>query len=240
MPQTAESLPFLTATSKSLRLFNKCPYLLLPESYDAFLQGLSPKKRKYIRYNLNRLRASFDVKLVDYSQPQQCAEGMKYLVELHKKRREGIGSYSSFSDPKVLSFHLDMATRFSKKNWLSLNVLNLSGKPVAVEYGFKYRSEYYAYMAGFDPDYSQYNVGNMLFVDIITQLIQEGLTNYDFLRGAEPYKDYWTEMSKCNYQAILLNKGPFANIKYWLYNKYWNYGNRLKYLPSKISGYRGV
>jgi CelD/BcsL family acetyltransferase involved in cellulose biosynthesis len=240
IPQTAECLNFLATTSKSLKPIEKCPYLLLPESYEKFLEGLSPKKRKYIRYNMNRLQASFKVEMVDYSQEGLYTEGMQYLVELHRKRREDIGSYSSFSDPKVRSFHLNLAKCFSKENWLCLHVLKLSGKPVAAEYAFKHRSKYYAYMAGFDPEYSQYNVGNMLFISIITKLIQEGLTNYDFLRGAEPYKDYWTETSKWNYQAILCNKGPFANIKYWLYNEYWNYGNKLKYLSSKISGFGGV
>jgi CelD/BcsL family acetyltransferase involved in cellulose biosynthesis len=129
---------------------------------------------------------------------------------------------------------LDIAKCFSKEKRLCLHVLKLSGKPVAAEYGFKYKSKYYAYMAGFDPDYSRYNVGNMLFICIINKLIQEGLTQYDFLRGAEPYKDYWTAFSKLNYQAILCRKGLLANVQHWLYNEYWNYGNRLKYLQSKL------
>jgi CelD/BcsL family acetyltransferase involved in cellulose biosynthesis len=232
IPQNAKCLPFLTKISKTLRPINDCPYLPLPGSYDAFLKMLSPKKRKYIKNGMKKLEQNFEVEIVDCSKPQNFSEGMQDLFELHQKKWTSAGCTGVFSNPNTRNFHLDVAESFSKKEWLSLYVMKLSGTPVAAEYGFKYKSKYYAYIAGYDPNYSKYSVGNMLFVYIISKLIQEGLTQYDFLRGSEHYKDYWNALPNWNYQAILHKTGAFASVQCWLYNMYWNYGNRLKSLKN--------
>jgi CelD/BcsL family acetyltransferase involved in cellulose biosynthesis len=230
IPENAECLPFLTKISKNLKLIHKCPYSPLPESYETFLKSLSSNKRKYIKNGIRRLEKTFQVELVDYSRAQSCAEGMHYLFELHQKRWKSVGFSGAFSDPKGRNFNLDIAKSFSQKNWLSLYILKLSGKPAAADYGFKYQSKYYAYLPGFDPKYSRYSVGNMLRAYMINKFIQEGLTEFDFMRGAEAYKDRWNAIARWNHQAILTRKSTLANVQHRLYNEYWHQGNRLKYL----------
>ncbi|MGD0643948.1 MAG: GNAT family N-acetyltransferase [Candidatus Bathyarchaeia archaeon] len=231
IPQNAKCLPYLTNISKDLKPINSCPYLLLPESYEEFLTMLSPKKRKYIKNGMKKLEENFEVEFVDYSQPEHFSQGMEEFFQLHQKKWKSLGCSGVFSDPKMCNFHMDIAKIFSKDGWLSLNVLKLSGNPVAAEYGFKYNSKYYAYLAGYDPAYSKYSVGNMLFVHIIRNLIQEKLTQYDFLRGSEQYKSYWTATSKSNYQALINSKDTFAGVQYWVYNSLSNI-NKLIHLPN--------
>jgi CelD/BcsL family acetyltransferase involved in cellulose biosynthesis len=232
IPQNAKCLPFLTKISKKLRPINDCPYLTLPGTYDEFLKMLSPKKRKYVVNGMKKLENDFEVEIVDCSQPRQFKEGMQDLIELHQKKWTSEGCFGVFSNQSIRDFHLEVADFYSRRKWLSLYVLKLSGKPVAAEYGFKYKSKYYAYLAGYDPDYSRYSVGNMLFVQIVSRLVQEGITQYDFLRGSEQYKDYWNALSKWNYEAILQKNGVSASFQCGLYNAYWNYGNRLKNLKN--------
>jgi CelD/BcsL family acetyltransferase involved in cellulose biosynthesis len=232
IPQNAKCLPFLTRISKKLKPINDCPYLPLPRSFDEFLRMLSPKKRKYVTNGMKKLEKDFDVEIADYSQPRQFKEGMQDLFDLHQKKWTSEGCFGVFSNQSIRDFHLELADSFSRRKWLSLCVLKVSGTPVAVEYGFKYKSKYYAYLAGYDPDYSKYSVGNMLFVRIVNKLIQEGITQYDFLRGSEQYKDYWNALPKWNYQAILQKKGASARFQCGLYNMYWNYGNKLKNLKN--------
>ena len=190
----------------------------LPESYEEFLTTLSPKKRKYVTKGMKKLEENFEVEFVDYSQPEHCSQGMKDFFELHQKKWESIGSPGVFSDPKMRNFNMDIAKIFSEKRWLSLYVLKLSGKPVAAEYGFKYNSKYYAYLAGYDPVYSKYSVGNMLFIHIISELIREKVTVYDFLRGNEQYKSYWTSTSKSNYHAFIESNGTLAEAQHLMFN----------------------
>lgn len=230
VPEHAEYLPFLAKISKTLKRVHKCPFIPLPSSYESFLQRFNSDKRKYFRKGLNRIERAFDVEFIDYSSPELCEEGMRILFDLHQKRWQSRGFSGVFADPVFRSFSLEITNKFAQKGWLILYVLKLSGKAVAVEYGFKYNSKYYGYLTGFDPKYAYYSVGNILRLFAIRQFIQEGLTEFDFLRGAEEYKDRWNAIPRWNYQAVLTREGRLANIQHWFYEQYWRQGNRLRYV----------
>jgi len=155
---------------------------------------------------------------------------MQFLFELHQKRWESRGLPGIFANQRSRDFNLDIAKFLFHRKWLCLFLLRLSGKPVSVAYGFKYRSKFYEYITGLDPEYKKYNVGNLLRAHMISKLIQEGLTEFDFMRGAEEYKDRWNTLTRWNRQAILTRKGILAGVQHRLHDEYWYQGNRLKSL----------
>lgn len=138
--------------------------------------------------------------------------------------------YGCLCRPKVSRFSSRHCKNLFTKRMAWLVFTLFSGKPVAALYGFKYLSKYYAYLSGFDPAYSKYSPGQLLFSHAINKCIQEGLTEFDFLRGAETYKNRWNTMARWNRQATLTRKGLLAKIQNWLYKEYWRQGNRLKYV----------
>jgi len=230
IPENAECLPFLTKISKDLKPVHKCNFIQLPSSYDDFLKQFNKKRRWKLKRTMRRLYEDFSVEFVDYSSPELCEEGMRLLFDLHQKRWQSRGFSGVFVNPVSRSFNLEIAKTFAQKNWLGLYVLKLSGDAAAVEYGFKYNSKYYAYLTGFNPKYAYYSVGNMLRLFAIREFIQEGLTEFDFLRGAEEYKDRWNAIPRWNYQAVIIRGGIFKSIKHWLYREYWRQGGRLKHI----------
>jgi CelD/BcsL family acetyltransferase involved in cellulose biosynthesis len=227
IPEYSDALPFLIEMSKIVKPIYKCPYTPLSKSYNIFLRGLSHKHARDLQRNLKRLERKFEVDFVDYSGAQFYVEGMNLFLELHQKRWEQKG-FPAVSQ-RYRNFHFDIAQSFSKRGWLGLSLLRLSGKPVAALYGFKYREKFYYYLSGFDPRYSRYSVGNLMISGAIEQSIQEGLVEFDFMRGAEEYKDRWNTLARWNHEAILTRKGVRANIENWLYKEYWRQGNLLKY-----------
>jgi CelD/BcsL family acetyltransferase involved in cellulose biosynthesis len=131
-------------------------------------------------------------------------------------------------------FHLEIARIFSRKGWLGLYCLELSGKPVAVLYGFKYMSKYYAYITGMDPAYNQFGVGNLLFLNVMAKCIENGLSEFDFIWGTDDYKWHWNATAKRNYKAIIPRMGALSNMKLFLYEQYWSQGNRIKFFQKKV------
>lgn len=230
IPEKAECLPFLKKISENFKVVHKCPYFELPKSLEALLKGLSRNQRKNIRRNERRLEEAFKLEFIDFSEVQSYSEGMNYLFELHQKRWRSKGLAGAFADERFRKFHLDIARSFSHKGWLGLFVLKLSGKPAAVAYGFKYRSKYFDYLTGFDPKFSKYSIVEVLRAHMINRFIQEGLVAFDFLRGAEAYKDRWRTTSRSNFQAVLIRRDRFAKVRHRMYSEYWHQGNRLKYL----------
>jgi len=231
IPETSPSLTFLNKTSRHLKPVHKCPYISLPQSHDVFLRSLSSKLRKDIRRNLRRLeREGFKIDFVDCSDAQWAKDGMNSFFELHQKRWKSRGFEGVFEDQRIRDFNLEIAKVFSQNGWLGLYLLKLSDQPVAALYGFQYNSKFYFYLSGFNPRYYRYSVGNLLFSFVVARCIEEGLTELDFMRGAEEYKDRWKTTARWNQRAIIPRKNFFSTLRTLLYEEYWRQGNRLKYV----------
>lgn len=229
IPQNSKSLRILGGASKRLKAAHRCPYTPLPESYETFLEGLNHKKRNDLRRNLKRLEKEFEVNFVDYSRPESCIKGMNEFFILHQLRWRSKG-YLKALPPRDRSFSLEISRFFSSNGWLRLYLLELSGKPVGALYGFGYGGKFYYYLSGFDPRYSRYSVGNLLVAKAIEKSIEEGLSEFDFLRGDEDYKDRWNTMGRWNHEAILIKKSHVNDFQYLLADSFWKQGGRLKYV----------
>jgi CelD/BcsL family acetyltransferase involved in cellulose biosynthesis len=230
IPEDAQSLPLLRKLTKTLKPFHACPFVDLPKSYGALLGSLSARQRKHIRQEFRQLEKDFKVDFLDYSSSQSISDGMNTFFDLHQKRWNTAGLPGVFADQESRNFHLDVARSFSQKGLLGLFLLELSGKPVAAHYGFKYLGKFYSYLSGFDPQYSKYSVGSLLIAQTMRNCIESGLVEFDFMRGAEEYKDRWNAKSRWNSQAILARNGKLASLEHWIYCEYWRQGNRLKYV----------
>ena len=234
IPENGNSISFLRKLSSSIRPLYECPYSLLPKSYAALLSSLKPKFRKDMeRYSRRLKRDGLKAHFVDYSERPKIAEGMNSLFDLHQKRWKQKGFPSALDDPDVRSFNLDIAKLFSKEGWLGLYSFEISGKPAAMLYGFKYEHKYYAYIQGIDPAYLKYSVGNLLILHVMNKCIQDQITQFDFLRGAEDYKKRWNTMKRWNFEVIVPRNRTLACFAYSMYKKYWAVNARLKLVFGK-------
>jgi CelD/BcsL family acetyltransferase involved in cellulose biosynthesis len=227
--ENSKCITVFSKTLKDLKLLYKCPYTILPKSYDAFLKGLSHDRRWRIRRDLRRLKKDFKVEFADYSGIQSCDDGMRWLFELHQKRFEARGYPGAFADSKSRSFHLDIARSFAQKGWLSLFLLKLSDNIVAALYGFRYQAKFYQYQMGFDSRYSKYSIGNQLIAYTIGKCIEDELLEFDFLRGESPHKDHWTTTARWNLEAIIPRRGLLVSFQNSLYRRYQYLGAPLYY-----------
>lgn len=223
IPGNSNCIAILSKLSKTLRPFTKCPYKPLPKSHDAFWSSLGSNLRHTLRKCSRLMKKSFKVEFVDYSGVQSCVDGMHWLFKLHQKRWESRGFAGAFADEKFRNFNLDIAKSFAEKGQLGLFLLKLSDNPVAAMYGFKDQTKFYAYLSGFDLDYSKYGVGNQLLAYVMEKCIEDGLIEFDFMRGGEAYKDRWKTLSRWNQVAVIPRSGILSNTWYWLYTKIWNH-----------------
>lgn len=168
--------------AKESRLY-QCPYAVLPNSIDIFRNRLNGRFKKTLRRTARQLEKSFDLEFTDCSSLNTLDQSMTAFFELHQKRWNTKRRRGVFSDQETRDFHREVAKCFLKKGWLGLFLLKLSGVPVAALYGFRYRSKFNFYLSGFDPQYSKYGVASLLIEHAISNCIQEGLTEFDFMRG---------------------------------------------------------
>jgi CelD/BcsL family acetyltransferase involved in cellulose biosynthesis len=218
IPETSATQTSLSQAGGGLqtvysRVIHECLYLPLPQSYENLYNQLSYKFRQNLRRCDKNLLAEHKVKFVDYSNLEQHQKGMASLFDLNQKRWQTKSQPGAFADPKICDFTLDIAQTFLSKGWLRLNSLSVDGIPVAVSYGFNYGSKFNYYLHGVDPNYQRYSVGNLLVVKLLKQSIEEGLTEFDFLRGDESYKYRWTSLTRKNYNLMLTKKGVIPRFQ---------------------------
>ena len=191
-----------------------CPYLSLSNSSEDFMQGLSSRFRYNLRRSMKKLVKDYSkVELKRYDELGSVEKSMNIFFELHQKRWQLKGQKGTFHIQERRDFWLDVAQRFSDKGWLALHFLTVGDKPVAALHGYEFNQKMYCALAGFDPDYSQYGVSNLLMQKLLEKCIANRIVEVDFLTGDERYKFSWTKTYRRNLNLKILS-GRFGSSFY--------------------------
>ncbi len=166
-----------------------CPYIALPATWAEMEQRLTHNFRRNHRKKRRRLGAT----LARWQPGDDVDAALARLAALHQERMETSGRGGNFRKPDYHAFHRRFAARAAARGWLYLAFLEHEGRAIAARYGFLYRGTYYAYQSGFDPAAYDASPGEILLGMVIEDLIGRGVTELNFLRGAQPHKFHWTD-----------------------------------------------
>lgn len=187
-----------------------CTYIPLDISYDRFIGTLG----KNLQYNIGRrtktLFKNFKTEFFLWEDPFTVREGIEHLGFLHRRRWVAKESNHSFSSDRYLVFHQQIAERFLRKGWLRLYGLKVDGAIVALLYCYRYLGKIYYYQSGFDPDWYKYSVGLVLRASALRHAIEEGASEFDFLRGDHGYKQEWSQKTRTT-RALYLAKPALSS-----------------------------
>jgi hypothetical protein len=198
----------------------KCPYLVIDRSFEDYLKSFSPKKRQTLlrkrRILMNKEKAVF--KTVHYDE-----EPEKYIQELfalHHERARQKGIKTTFSGEDIYKFHNKVIHYLLKDGKVVLAFLYKEFNPLVSYYCIKHNEKYYYYQAGLSYEGEKRSAGTVLFSLILENAFRERYKEFDFLRGSEEYKFYWTKKYRENY-SITLRKDDFTNrMAHYIYTIY--------------------
>ena len=188
----AASLEILPRLCKEIGLsclveeITPAPYVSLPDSFDGYLALLGRKERHELRRKMRRAQEllpglSFRLTRAEEELPQD----MQSFLDLHRK---SAAAKKEFMDDKMAIFFREVAQGFFRAGLLRLAFLSSEGKDVAAAFQFRTRRSILLYNSGYDPDRRAAQPGLTLIARCIENAIEEGVNEYDFLRGAERYK----------------------------------------------------
>jgi CelD/BcsL family acetyltransferase involved in cellulose biosynthesis len=153
-------------------------------SWEEFLASRSSNMRKQIRQQERRLAREHEIRYRLTTTHGELQRDLDTLFALHKSRW---GSQSTtFS--RYEAFHRDFAACALDRGWLRLWFLEIDGQPRAASYGFRFAGIQSAYQAGRAPSWDKYSVGSVVLMQSIRDALEDGVSEYRFLLGAEPYK----------------------------------------------------
>jgi CelD/BcsL family acetyltransferase involved in cellulose biosynthesis len=168
-----------------------CPHVRFGATFEAYFSALPDgiaaqwqRRRRWLEgrpgYRLDHLRT-----------PAEIAVGMELLFDLHRRRWALDGGSDAIDGPRVESFHREAARRLASLGWAHLFVLHVEGAPRAALYGFRHGDRFAFYQSGHEPAWRPRSVGTVLLGHVLRLCHSEGLSEFDFLRGSEPYKFRW-------------------------------------------------
>ncbi len=159
----------------------------LPESYDAFLKGLSSSTREGVkRYGRKLTREHGDrLDMRVFRDPSELDELFEHVGQVAAKTYQG-GLGVAFTGDEV---QRELTRLAMERGWFRAWVLSLDGAPVAFWHGETYRGVFRIGVPGYDPDVAHLRVGNFVLMRLVEDLCTEGDVDIvDFGFGDAEYK----------------------------------------------------
>jgi CelD/BcsL family acetyltransferase involved in cellulose biosynthesis len=125
------------------------------------------------------------------STPADAPGALEAFLRLHRLRWAAEGGSDGIPPGSVEEFHREVAPVLAARGWLRVYVLQVGGAAIAAVYGLEVGRRFFYYQSGYDPAWRARSPGLVLVGRTVEDAYARGLTDYDFLRGTEPYKLEW-------------------------------------------------
>lgn len=141
-----------------------------------------------------------------------CDDNDEFWVmfrDLHRKAWPA----SPFREEKGRAFYDDLKASPGMKDKLELSVAEFDGRPVAMHFGFVDSRKLYYYMPVMDREFRKDRVGAALLYAMI-QHYQKTVEVFDFMRGMEAYKLWYTDDLEVNLRIVIHKSSSFRAFLY--------------------------
>lgn len=165
--------------------------LPLPKDYETYLKSLGPHNRKGKRSRMNQAKKHHNA-YATYPEIEEIEQWFPVITSLTTESRTRQGQDSPLQDEVYAAFHRELLRRLLPQKRILVQILFFDDEPVSSWYVYLLKEKCYAYQQGSKTNAkgSPGDVGTLFLID---KLMQEGITEFDFLRGLEWYKTSYTE-----------------------------------------------
>lgn len=163
-----------------------CPFIPLPETWDAYLEILDKKNRHELRRKLRRTgTVEIGWQYLNLNENIEAAE--QRFVKLMRASSPDKAKF--MDDPQNVDFFHRMLPMMAQKGWVQISLLQINGEDAAAYLSFDYGNKILLYNSGYNPNSAlDMSPGIVLLAFIIRDAIEKGRSEFDFLRGNEEYK----------------------------------------------------
>lgn len=138
------------------------------------------------------------------------------FYELEASGWKGAEGTAIKCDPHTRQFYDLVAQAAARDGYLSLDFLELSGKPIAAHFGFNLRGRYFLAKAGYDEAYRRHGPGQLLVNEILNETPQRGLREFDFVGPATWDESRWASARRTNYRIFIFNRTLYGRLLHFL------------------------
>ena len=162
----------------------------LPDNWSAFYQTISKARKRKIKKALSHLREGRATCRI-LTTHDECLAAWPKFVMLHQKRRQQLGQSGCFADTNFESFLRQVVSDCAELGQVVLVEISHESQPIGYLLLFRTSHRLWMYQSGFDPDFDHLEPGHLINTCTLRYAIEAGVTEFDFLRGDELYKEAW-------------------------------------------------
>jgi CelD/BcsL family acetyltransferase involved in cellulose biosynthesis len=203
------SLPYLISPEQ-----DRCPYMPIEGDAACMMTRLSGRRRKHLRRQRELASAEgLNIRIIESPQDEPLL--LKTLIELergkhlHRSWAAFVGAY-----PEVFQ---SLFNTLGRRGWLYVALLEMRGKPIAFQLGFRCGRELWDYTKAYDGSFSRFAPGTLLLPAMLDYGFEHGYNEYDFLRGEEPYKLVWSTGCHRRLRLLVWNRRRISRLRKFVY-----------------------
>lgn len=159
------------------------PYIVLPNSWEDYLEMLDKVEKKELKRKVRRLETVKYEFQVEVKSPQEVL--FQSFIELHKLSDH---RKNQFMSNEMTLFFKELFMKFIPGWQQKLAFLFINNEPAASVFYFENEEEILLYNSGYNPEQKYYSPGLLLIAHLIKFAIENRKKRFDFLRGGERYK----------------------------------------------------
>jgi CelD/BcsL family acetyltransferase involved in cellulose biosynthesis len=210
-------------------------------SWDNYQAHWTGNHRRHLRKAIKRTSASGTLSLAVQTEfePQQIGELLRRGCEIEDLSWKGSAYTSILRTPGMFDWFLRQAQQLAGWSQLQLTFLELDGRPIAFEYGYRAKATYFSHKVGYDPAFAQLSPGQLLR----RLLLEQFFSNRDILCVDfwGPLSDATAKWTTCCYpvgKLVVAPKRLFSQLAICGYGalRRWRRRNRpIVKLPNRLS-----
>ena len=184
------------------------PFVALDTTWDGYYATRSRSLKKANNLAANRLKKAGDIS-IEWLAPgagdAAAVDRVLNTVTGISERSWKVETGNSLDSPGPQAFIRRLSRIAHEKGWLSVWLLALDGKPVAMEYQLVADGSAYALRSDFDAECERLQIspGSHLSRHLLERLFGRGLTRYFMGPGNNAYKYRWTEQAAPTYEVTV-------------------------------------
>jgi CelD/BcsL family acetyltransferase involved in cellulose biosynthesis len=162
------------------------PFVMLPDTYDEYLDRLDKKQRHELRRKRRRAEEN-NVTFTAIDTADDIEAGIQEFLALMAMSTPQKASF--LEEPGHTEFFQEIGQGMLAEGCLILLFASFAGEPAATMWQFHFRDRMMLYNSGLNPSaFSALSPGIVLLTYSIEDAISRGCHYYDFLQGDEQYK----------------------------------------------------
>ena len=190
------------------RTSNVAPYLRLSSSWQEYSDGLKKGLRTDTRRQIRRLEQQGELSFRECGTIEEVSQLLDRFSVQKSQRYTSTGAKDILRGGGPVAFFKDVANSLWERGQVHVSSLNLGDRPLAVHFGFVSSDRYFYYMPSFDADFSGFSPGRLLLTQLVENSFSNGLSEFDFMAGADAYKYDWTSTERTLFEFSSFRRSP--------------------------------